>query len=95
MKTPGEDSPAWKMENEEEYLNTNEVKTYRMIAARANYLAADRTDIQLSTKECCRGMSKPQVGHWNGLKRLARSDGLEVPLAISRGVGGVYGLRLG
>ena len=43
-----------------------------MVAARANYLAADRTDIQYATKECCRGMAAPLVQHLGGLKRLAR-----------------------
>ena len=53
VKTPGEDSPSWKMEDEEEYLGKSETTSYRMVAARANYLAADRTDIQYATKECC------------------------------------------
>ena len=45
---------------------------YRMVAARANYLAADRTDIQYATKECCRGMAAPMACHFSSLKRLAR-----------------------
>ena len=43
-----------------------------MMAARANYLAADRADIQYAVKECCRGMATPQVRHWDMLKRLAK-----------------------
>ena len=45
---------------------------FRALAARANYLAADRIDIQYAVKEMCRGMASPQVRHWNALKRLAR-----------------------
>ena len=72
VKTPGEDSPAWKLEEEEEPLPNAQATRYRMIAARANYLCADRTDIQYAVKECCRGMAAPEVRHWNMLKRLAR-----------------------
>ena len=42
------------------------------MAARANYLGLDRPDIQYTTKEICRNMSKPQKKHWEKLKRLAR-----------------------
>ena len=72
VTTPGEGEPTWKMEDNEKHLSEKEATQYRMVAARANYLAADRTDIQYTTKECCRGMATPQVQHLNGLKRLAR-----------------------
>ena len=49
-------------------LNT----AYRSSAARANYLAADRVDIQYASKEVCRWMSAPTVNGWQGLKRLTR-----------------------
>jgi hypothetical protein len=49
-------------------LNT----AYRSSAARANYLAADRVDIQYASKEACRWMSAPTISGWTGLKRLTR-----------------------
>ena len=42
------------------------------MAARANYLAADRPDIQYSVKEICRRMAKPVESDWKKLIRLAR-----------------------
>ena len=72
VSTPGEDEPTWKLEDNEKPLSPTETTHYRMVAARANYLATDRTDIQYATKECCRGMAAPQVQHLSGLKRLAR-----------------------
>ena len=69
--TPGEEEPAWKLEDNEKTLGPK-TTLYRMVAARTNYLAADRTDIQYAVKECCRGMAVPQVHHLGGLKRLAR-----------------------
>ena len=72
VSTPGEDEPTWKLEDNEKPLGSKEATLYRMVAARANYLAADRADIQYATKECCRGMAAPMVGHFSSLKRLAR-----------------------
>ncbi len=45
---------------------------YRAIAARANYLARDRPDIQLAAKEVSRFMSKPEAGDLRRAKRLGR-----------------------
>ena len=72
VTSPGEEEPAWKLEDNEKPLSVSEATHYRMVAARANYLATDRTDIQFATKECCRGMATPQVQHLSSLKRLAR-----------------------
>ena len=59
-------------EGDEEELNKEEASRYRRISARANYLAADRPDIQFAVKEICRGMTRPTKGHMKKLKRLAR-----------------------
>ena len=59
VKTPGEDVPTWKLEAEEEFLDNVQATKFRMVVARANYLATDRTDIQYATKECCMGNGKP------------------------------------
>ena len=72
VATPGEEEPSWKLEDNDKELGPKETTLYRMVAARANYLSSDRTDIQYSVKECCRGMAAPQVHHLSGLKRLAR-----------------------
>ncbi len=45
---------------------------FRGSAARANYLAADRIDIQLAAKEACRWMSSPTGQAWAALKRICR-----------------------
>ena len=45
---------------------------FRAAAARANYLAADRVDVQFAAKEICRWMSKPTKHAWSALKRLCR-----------------------
>ena len=45
---------------------------FRAYAARANFLAADRFDIQYAVKEACRAMSCPQEADWGKLTRIAR-----------------------
>ena len=59
-------------EGDEEELGREEATRYRALAARANYLAQDRIDIQYATKELCREMAIPTVRAWKALKRLAR-----------------------
>ena len=60
------------MEENKKVLEGEEAKQYRELAARANYLAQDRVDIQFATKEICRGMCTPTRGDVKRLKRLAR-----------------------
>ena len=72
VTTLGEND-AWGQEKENEVeLGPEEATNYRSIAARANYLSADRPDIMYAVKELCRGMAKPTRGHWLKLKRLGR-----------------------
>lgn len=66
-----------------EELNVSDGRRYRGITARANYLAQDRADLQYATKDACRSMSKPTIGSWKRLKRLARYI-LEYPRLIWR-----------
>ena len=42
------------------------------LAARLNYLAMDRPDLQFSVKDLMRFLSQPAERHWTGLKRAAR-----------------------
>ena len=60
--TPGEEARPWKAEEEEEKLPEKTAKEYRALAARANYIAVDRMDIQFAVKEICRGMATPNLG---------------------------------
>ena len=72
VTTAGEDAKDWKKEEEAQPLPKEQVTEYRALAARANYSAADRIDIQYAVKELCRGMANPLVAHRRMLKRLAR-----------------------
>ena len=45
---------------------------FRALAARANYLSADRIDVLYAAKEVCRFMAKPTDLAMGALKRLAR-----------------------
>eukprot|EP00972_Heterocapsa_arctica_P099699 14709904-Heterocapsa_arctica.AAC.1 len=42
---------------DQEELQGEEATAYRAVAARANYLAMDRADIQYAAKEICRRMA--------------------------------------
>ena len=53
-------------------LEEDKIFPYRAIMARANYLAADRPEIQHAAKEVCRWMSKPTELSLLAFKRLAR-----------------------
>ena len=57
---------------EEEELCGPEARAFRGLAARANYLSADRPDIQYGAKEACRDMARPTRASMARLKRLAR-----------------------
>ena len=45
---------------------------YRTIAARFNYLAVDRADIQFAVKQTARLMSKTRKIHWRMLRKIGR-----------------------
>eukprot|EP00969_Alexandrium_andersonii_P211678 9349463-Alexandrium_andersonii.AAC.1 len=47
-------------------------QSFRALAARANYLSADRPDLGFSAKECCRRMAAPATTDWAALVRLIR-----------------------
>ena len=53
-------------------LPPKEAKEYRGMAATANYLGADRCDVQYPAKELCRTMSRPTKLSLKKLKHLAR-----------------------
>ena len=72
VTTPGEEGKKWEEEEDAEPLAASEVRKFRGLAARLNYLAADRPDLAYSAKEVCRGMSTPTRGAWKRLKRVVR-----------------------
>ena len=53
-------------------LNPEYTTQYKSIVARANYLAADRVDIQYAVKTLATAMAKPTNADWQKLKRLGR-----------------------
>jgi len=72
VTTPGEEEKEWEVEENGQELSGEDATRFRALAARANYLALDRPDIQFPVKEVCRGMAKPTVGHMKKLKRIGR-----------------------
>ena len=53
-------------------LGLDEARQYRAVAARLNYLAPDRVDIQFAVKEAARSMSAPRKRDWILLTRIGR-----------------------
>ena len=53
-------------------LDSEEAYRYRSVAARLNFLAADRVDIQFASKEICRSMSAPRASDWGKVRKLGR-----------------------
>ena len=72
VSTPGETESRDDDEDNSKPLTDAEASIFRGLAARANYLAADRTDLMYSVKEICRHMATPTVGALKKLKRLGR-----------------------
>ena len=84
VMTPGVKEEASKKDKEEgaevdeaqdgdqALLNIEDKSKYRALAARANYLALDRVDIQFAVLQLCKAMSNPTQRHWRAVKRLGR-----------------------
>jgi len=72
VQTPGEEERPWLEEAGRVELDPKEASQFRALAARANYLALDRPDIQYATKEVCRGMSRPAREDLRRLRRIGR-----------------------
>ncbi len=71
VATPGVKATFKKLEEDTdlpEHLTT----AFRGSAARANYLSADRLDLQFACKEVCRWMARPTAHAWEALKRVCR-----------------------
>ena len=64
-------------------LPTEKVTHFRALAARANYLSADRPECQFAAKEICRFMAEPILLSTEALKMLGRylvKEGYKDPL---------------
>ena len=72
VSTPGEETKPWQEESDAVELEPKQATEYRGLAARINYLALDRADLQFPTKQACQGMARPTTGDWRALKRIAR-----------------------
>ena len=60
------------LEEESEPMNPQDATRFRGLAARCNYLAQDRVDLQYACKEVSRRMAKPRCQDWQLLKRIGR-----------------------
>jgi hypothetical protein len=64
------------MENAEKFnetpLSSEQAQKYRSLAARVNFLAQDRPDLQFASRRVSKHMSTPSVGSWEMLKRIGR-----------------------
>eukprot|EP00973_Karenia_brevis_P084895 11780384-Karenia_brevis.AAC.1 len=69
--TPGVAERQLEDEAELDDMAPEHARNYRSSAARANYLAADRPDIQFAVKQIAKSMSAPKVKDEAKLKRLA------------------------
>jgi hypothetical protein len=57
---------------DEVYLDKDEAKIFRGLAARLNFMSLDCPDLQFAIKQSSRDMAKPTVGSWKHLKKVAR-----------------------
>jgi len=70
--SPGSRRDAKASDADKTELADKAASLYRAMAARANYLAQDRSDIRFAVKELCRRMAKPRMMDMTAMKRLAR-----------------------
>ena len=71
LSIPGVEGKDEDGEDDDEFGKAK-ASEYRGIAARFNYLAAERPDLQYATKEVCREMSAPSSGSWRRRVRIGR-----------------------
>ena len=58
--------------DEDRLLDRDEARQYRAMAARLNYMAVDRVDLQFAVKESARSMANPKVSSWDMLVKIGR-----------------------
>ncbi len=72
VATPGVKATFQELHEDSAELPGHLTTAFRGAAARGNYLAADRLDVQFACKEVCRWMSRPSLHAWKAMKRLCR-----------------------
>ena len=72
VETRTEEEKKWEAEENAQELDPDRSRAFRSLAARRNYIAADRPDLMFAVKCTCRQMAKPTVGAWKKLKRIGR-----------------------
>ena len=60
------------LEGEGEMLDQRQKTIFQSLSAKANYMSADRPDLQFSCKEVCRVMGSPSAADRIRLKRIGR-----------------------
>ena len=71
VSTPATKATAEQHSSDRE-IEPHKVTHFRALAARANYLSADRPDCQFGAKEVCRFMANPTQLSVEALKRMGR-----------------------
>ena len=66
LSSPGTEDDDKDNDDDNQLLDGSDVTLFRGIAARSNYLAMDRPDIQYSSTEICKEMGKPTRGSLKG-----------------------------
>ena len=62
-----------KMEpGDEEELIREEVRVFRGLAARLNFISLDCPNLQFPVKQCSKEMARPVRGSWKRMKKVAR-----------------------
>ena len=69
--TPGTKQTFEQLQGDKE-LPEYKQTAYRAVAARGNYISADRPEMQYAAKEVCRWMSQPSESGTQALKRMGR-----------------------
>ena len=64
--------PRSECDEENPKLGGEEASQYRGAAARINFLAQDRVDVQYASKEASRWMSTPRKSDWEAVRRIVR-----------------------
>ena len=63
-------------------MNDHEKTRFLGVAARINYLATDRSDLQYAAEEVCRKMAKPEPKDWDKARRIARNLQFSAPQSL-------------
>ena len=71
-KTPGITGRSNALEKEKEDMSYEEQIKFRSVAARINFLATDRADLQFASKDFCRRLASPDKSDWDKEQRIAR-----------------------